>query len=260
MCLAGCEFTLTRQLSLQRAEAAAITEITLIPGSGDVTIRTGDISTVQVNAKVHYRGEAPDVVHRVDGTTLILYVDCGRRCSASFDVLAPTGVAVRGENGAGDVSLTGVSTVDLTLGSGSISIGRASGPVTAETMSGDIKVTDLDGPARVRTASGDIRLIRLAGPVSAQTTSGDISGTALRGGEVTTRTESGDITLSLDNPSNVRATTASGSVTLTVPDRSYQIHTATHTGEIEIGVRDEPGALHRLDLRTASGDITVRAR
>ncbi|PZM97799.1 MAG: hypothetical protein DIU79_01695 [Actinobacteria bacterium] len=258
--LSGCAFLPTQRLEFASTEDVAITEIKIVPGSGDITVRTGDVSTVRINALARYRGQEPDEVHRIEDKTLVLYSGCGRRCSASFDILAPAGVAIRGEHASGDVTLTGVSTVQLTGGSGSITATRATGPVTVETGSGDITVRDAHGSVTARTGSGDITLSRLAGPVSAQTGSGDIIGTELRGGEVTTTTGSGDIELSLDAPSDVRADATSGSIELVVPDQSYRLHASTLSGAKELHVRADPHAEHQLDLRTQSGDIIVRAR
>src|SRR5690606_24187658 len=82
--LSGCAFLPTQRLEFASTEDVAITEIKIVPGSGDITVRTGDVSTVRINALARYRGQEPDEVHRIEDKTLVLYSGCGRRCSASF--------------------------------------------------------------------------------------------------------------------------------------------------------------------------------
>ncbi len=168
--------------------------------------------------------------------------DCGRQCSVSYDILVPAAVSVRGENRSGDVELTDVADVDLTAGSGRIIVRRASGAV------------------RVRTGSGDITATEIAGTVSAHTGSGDITGRGLGAGEVQAKTGSGDVSLDLDTATSVRAQTGSGSVELFVPSDRYRVRVNTGSGAQHIGVTDDPSAALLLDLRTGSGDVTVRQR
>jgi hypothetical protein len=238
--LTGCTALAERQLDFTRTEAVKITEITIAPGSGDIVIRTAAVSTVQIKRVVRYRSSEPGATYRIDGTVLALDTDCGRQCSVSYDILAPHGVAVRGENGSGDLDVTDVSAVAVKVGSGSITVTRASGAVTAD------------------TGSGDIRLVDAAAAVSAHTGSGSIDGRGLGGGRVEASTGSGDITLALGTPGAVRARASSGSVELTVPPGGYRVAASTGSGSKNLEVSDEPGASALLDLETGSGDITVK--
>ncbi|MEV1288852.1 DUF4097 family beta strand repeat-containing protein [Micromonospora sp. NPDC049679] len=240
--LAGCGALAERRLDFSRTEAVKITEITIAPGSGNIVVRTGPVSTVQIKRVVRYQGGEPGATYRIDGTVLAVDTDCGRRCSVSYDILAPQGVAVRGENGSGDLDLTDVSAVEVKVGSGSITVTRAFGTVTAE------------------TGSGDIELVDAAAAVSAHTGSGSIDGRGLGRGRVEAETGSGDITLALATPAAVRARASSGSIDLTVPDGGYRIAASTGSGSKNLEVSDDPGASSALDLETGSGDITVKRR
>ncbi|MDG4832700.1 DUF4097 family beta strand repeat-containing protein [Solwaraspora sp. WMMD1047] len=237
--LAGCDLLAESRLDFSHTEDARITGITINPGSGDVVIRTGTAPGVEINRVVRYRGAEPGATYRIDGTELIIDVDCGRRCGVSYDLVVPPGLSVRGENGSGDVLLAGVADVNVKVGSGSIEITDATGAVTAETGSGDITVSD------ARAA------------VTARAGSGSITGHGLGGGEVRAETGSGDITLALTSAASVRARADSGDVELLVPAGDFRVRVETGSGDQRLGVSDVPAATALLDLRTGSGNVTV---
>lgn len=237
--LAGCELAAEQQLDFSDTEEVRITRITVSPGSGDVTVRTGAVAGFEIDRVVRYRGAEPDSGYRIDGTELLIDTDCGRHCSVSFDILAPEGVAVRGENGSGDASFTRTGPVDYTVGSGSIELIDPAGEVRAETGSGDITVTGASAAVTLRTGSGSI------------------SGRGLAGGQVRTETGSGDVELAFREPTSVQADTGSGNVRLTVPAGSYQIRTSSDSGEADVGVTHDPAAKLVIAVHTGSGDISV---
>ncbi|MDG4789241.1 DUF4097 family beta strand repeat-containing protein [Micromonospora sp. WMMD1102] len=240
--LAGCDGLAEQRLTYDRTEDVKITEIEVLPGSGNVVVRTGAVQNVRIERVVQYRGPQPDdSTYRIEGTKLILDTDCGKHCGVSYDILAPAGVALRGENGSGDVNLTALTEVDIKVGSG------------------DITVTDVDGPVRVETGSGDIRLTRLPGTVSARAGSGSVEGRSLGAGKVDAQTGSGDISLTLAAPGPVQANASSGSIDLTVPAGGYQVRTHADSGNTDVKVPNDPAAKAVLDLQTGSGDITVRS-
>ena len=164
---------------------------------------------------------APGPTHRVEDGTLVLS-GCGRHCSVDYTVTVPPGLPVSGGTSSGAVALTGVGSVD------------------------------------VHTDSGRVDLDDVAGPTTVRTTNGALRGTGLRGGQTEVTTSNGTIDLTLQTAQGVRAGTSNGGITLTVPDGSYRVRTRTAHGDERIGVPDEPGAAHLLDLTTSNGDITVR--
>jgi hypothetical protein len=241
--LSACDGLAEQRLTFDRTEDVKITEIEIAPGSGDVAVRTGAVTNVRIKRVVQYRGAEPaEATYRIDGTKLFLDTDCGRNCGVSYDILAPEGVAVRGENGSGDISLTAVSEVDVKVGSG------------------DIRVADASGKVRAETGSGDISLNRVPGEVSARAGSGSIDGQGLGAGKVQAETGSGAITLSLVAAASVQAHASSGAVDLLVPMGDYQVRATANSGSVDVTVPNNPTATATLDVRTGSGDITIGRR
>ncbi|MFD0822752.1 DUF4097 family beta strand repeat-containing protein [Micromonospora zhanjiangensis] len=238
--LGGCSQISEKRLEYTRTENVKITKITVRPGSGDVVIRTADAQTVQIKRLVRYRGAEPDGTnYRIDGTDLVVDTDCGRQCGVSYDIVAPRGVSVSGENGSGEINVAEVDGVDVKVGSGGITVRGATGPVRAETGSGDVSISD----ARQT--------------VSAVAGSGDVTGRGLGGGEVTVRTGSGEINLSLDRAGPVRAEASSGTVNLTVPPGTYRVRAVADSGERQVRVTEDPASTVLLDVHSGSGDVTI---
>lgn len=240
---AACAPMGERRLTFQHTESAPITEIAIVSaGSGDLTVRTRPGETVEIERTVRYQHDEPGATHRVVGTVLELEIDCGWRCNVSYDIDAPPGVSVRGENGSGRMTLTDVSSVSVKVGSGDITIEGADGDVTAQTGSGGVSVR------------------RAAGPVTLTTGSGSIEGHQLGGGGVSATTGSGGVTLSLDSPGPVRAQTSSGSVQVTVPAGSYQVQTRTGSGNADVQLPHDADGEHLIDVETGSGGIRIVQR
>ncbi|WP_170208537.1 DUF4097 family beta strand repeat-containing protein [Micromonospora pisi] len=241
--LAGCgDISLgERRLDFDRTEAVKITKITVSPGAGDVVVSTGAVDTVQIKRVIRYRGGQPDDTYRIDGTELRIDTDCGSRCSVSYEILAPAGVAVGGENGSGDMSLSDVGDVDVKVGSGDITLAGVTGTVRAETGSGDINLRRVEKTATVRAGSGSV-------------TGDDLGGT------VEATTGSGDITLAMRAAGSVKAQASSGSIGLTVPEGAYRLQLHSSSGTTRSDLKADPAASHLLELETGSGDITVTPR
>ena len=63
----------------------------------------------------------------VSGATLTVNTDCGNRCTASYEVHVAKGVRVTGNNDSGNVTLSGVSDVDIRVDSGDLEVDGATG-------------------------------------------------------------------------------------------------------------------------------------
>ncbi|MEW2382946.1 DUF4097 family beta strand repeat-containing protein [Micromonospora sp. NPDC047707] len=240
--VAGCDSLSFRRLDFDNTEAVKITTVRVLPGAGDVVVRaTGAPGSVRIKRVVRYQSDQPETTYRVDGTELVLDTDCGPRCSISYEVTAPPGVAVQGETGSGDVDVSRTGAVDVTVGSGDVRVANAGGPVRVETGSGDIEVVDVTAPVRLRASSGDITARRL-------------------GGGVDVEANSGRVTVELATPASVRAHASSGDVELTVPAGSYRVRSEVGSGRAEVGVPNVPSATLVLDVATGSGDLTVSQR
>lgn len=241
--VAGCDNLSFRRLDFDNTEAVKITSVRVLPGAGDVVVRaTGAPGSVRVKRVVRYQGGEPRTAHRIEGEELVLDTDCGPRCSISYEVTAPPGVAVKGETGSGDVDLSRAGAVDLQVGSG------------------DVRVAGATGPVRVETGSGDIEVVDVATAVTLRASSGDISARGLGDGGVDAEANSGRVTLELAEPASVRAHASSGDVELVVPAGSYQVRSDVGSGNVEVAVPNTPGAPLVLDLSTGSGDLRVTSR
>ncbi|MFC4150382.1 DUF4097 domain-containing protein [Micromonospora mangrovi] len=240
--LSGCDTLSFRRLDFDNTEAVKITRISVRPGAGDVVVRAaGTAAQVRIKRTVRYQGDEPTARYEIKGDELVLDTDCGPRCSLSYEVTAPAGVAVRGEAASGDVELSGVGPVELKLNSGNLTVTGATGDVRAETDSGNIEVADVAGTASLRAASGDVTGRRLAGTVDAEASSGNV-------------------TVELAAPASVRAHAASGNVDLTVPAGRYRVRAHAGSGDTDLGVPDDPTATLVLDASAASGNVTLTQR
>jgi DUF4097 and DUF4098 domain-containing protein YvlB len=239
--LVGCDDIARTRLDYHNTEKVAITEIVIEPGSGDVKVSTSDAQQVDIRRVVRYRGDEPETAYHIDGAVLRLETECGRFCSVDYEIVAPKGVAISGELHSGDLSLSGVSSVDMHTGSGNVGITQASGAVTVETGSGDMTITNVGGNLDVRTGSGDIQARGLSGSSN------------------TVRTGSGEVSLTLAKSGAVRTHTGSGDVEVAVPAGSYRVDARTGSGEKVLGVPNSPTGTYLLDLETGSGDILLRA-
>jgi hypothetical protein len=241
--LTGCDNLAWRRLDYDHTEAVKISRITVrAGGAGDITVRaSGSAAQVRIKRVLRYQGSQPTGRYKINGDELVLPTECGSRCTVSYEVTAPAGVAVRGETSSGNVHLRDVGAVDFTLSAGNLSVAGASGEVRATTKSGDIKVTDAAGAVRLHASSGNVEARRLRGGVDAET-------------------RSGDITVELDTAASARLRANSGNVTLTVPDGRYQVRATTEAGDTDLGVPNDPGAAVVLDLAADSGDVRLRRR
>ncbi|MGI5523280.1 DUF4097 family beta strand repeat-containing protein [Micromonospora sp. CA-259024] len=241
--LAGCDNLAMRRLDYDDTEAVRVTTIRVSGGSGDVVVRgTGPASEVRIKRVVRYQGGEPDNArYEIEGSELVLDTNCGSRCSISYEVTVPEGVAVQGEASSGNIELSRVGTVDLQLSSGDVRISGASGALGVETRSGNIEVSEATAAVRLRASSGDITARRLSGTVDAEASSGNV-------------------TIELDKPASARVHAASGDVTLLVPEGSYRVRSNADSGDKTVTVTDDPAASLMLDGSASSGNVTISLR
>ncbi|MFI6239369.1 DUF4097 family beta strand repeat-containing protein [Micromonospora sp. NPDC050795] len=241
--LAGCDNLSFRRLDYDNTEAARITTVRVSGGSGDVVIRgTGAASEVRIKRVVRYQGGEPDNTrYEIKDSELVLDTDCGSRCSISYEVTVPEGVAVKGETSSGNVELSRVGTVELQVSSGDVRISGASGAVGVEARSGNIEVNEAAAAVRLRASSGDITARRLGGTVDAGASSGNVN-------------------VELDKPASARVHASSGDVTLVVPQGSYRVRSNADSGDETVTVADNPAASLVLDGSADSGNLTISER
>lgn len=240
--LTGCANYVPNRLDFSDTEPAKITEIVVGSGNGDVTVKTSAATATTIKRTVRYHGDEPGRTYRLEGTVLHVDTACGNNCTVDYEIEAPAGVAVRGELGSGNVDLSGISTVDITVGSGDIRVSGATGEVQAKSDSGDITVADPAGSTRLVAASGTI------------------TGRGLGRAAVNADAASGDIDLELTHPGSVTAHTSSGNLSVRVPDGHYRIRAAADSGDEQVNVPSDSGASAVLDLTADSGDVSVTRR
>ncbi|WP_199513976.1 DUF4097 family beta strand repeat-containing protein [Nucisporomicrobium flavum] len=238
--LAGCGGGIGARLTYDDTEKVKVTEIVVSGNSGDVTVTASAIDETRIRRVVRSNGDDPDVSYRLTGTTLAIDTSCGHNCRASYEIEAPTGVAVRGGVHSGSLNLTGVASADVTVTSGDITLQGVTGQATAKATSGTITASALAGPATFHVTSGDIEASDLTG-----------------GGAIKVEANSGSVDLRLAQPASVTAHVTSGDIDLAVPDGSYRILHRTGSGDFESDVTSSPGATNVLDLRASSGNIAV---
>jgi hypothetical protein len=238
--LAGCEPNGPgSKQTFNDTEKVKVTEVVIDGGDGTVNVHTSPINDTRIKRVVQSRGSDVGNSYRLDGTVLHVDTTCGFQCDVSYDVNAPVGVKVRGELSSGDVSLTDVAGADVKVTSGSVTVTRATGDITAAVTSGDLTVTDVKGTTRLVATSGDVKGRTLRGPVNVEATSGNVDLELATVTSVTTRVNSGDVTLG-------------------VPTGPYRLDVSTKSGDQNVGITATSGAASVLDVSADSGNVTIR--
>ncbi|TDD45507.1 hypothetical protein E1263_38525 [Kribbella antibiotica] len=218
---------------------AKVDTVRLAADNADISIKVSDDNTTTVKEKRHYWFFQRGAAYSVDGSTLKLDGDCGWSCSADYEVTVPRGTKVVGENGSGDLSLTGVAGVD------------------ADSRSGQVQLNDVSGDVQLDLTSGDVDINNLVGRLQIKANSGDIEADGLRGGAIDIETSSGDIGLDLTEANDVRVKGTSGDVEITAPT-GYRVSTDTRSGEVENALGNDSAGAHSLTASTVSGDIELK--
>ncbi|GGQ80059.1 DUF4097 family beta strand repeat-containing protein [Couchioplanes azureus] len=239
--LTGCDGAIGAKLTYEDTEKVKVTEIVVAGASGDVRVRTAAIGETHIKRVVRGGTSDPGASYQLSGTTLTVDTSCGDDCHASYEIEAPTGVAVRGTLRSGYLDLLGVATADVSVTSGEIHIEQATGEVKAKATSGNIVANRLAGPATLIATSGNIEALELTG-----------------GGAIRAEASSGNVDLLLREPASVTAGATSGNVDLAVPAGSYRIVEQVGAGRLDSQVRSDPKAKQVLTVRTSSGDATIR--
>jgi len=219
-------------------------------GSGNITVRPGDSSKVEIHAKIHASSwhNDGDVEARIKsiednppieqtGNTIRIGHEMNRErehnISITYEIIVPAQTKLHSQSGSGDESAEGIS-----------------GPVDATSGSGTLRITDVGGEARAQTGSGDVDLKSIKGASHVRSGSGSIHAISI-GGAFTGQTGSGDVRLEQSAPGDVEISTGSGSVE--VKSVKGAVRVSTGSGEIE-AAGDPTG---EWKLRTGSGDVTV---
>ncbi|QGK71814.1 hypothetical protein GIY23_21920 [Allosaccharopolyspora coralli] len=171
---------------LQRVESVRVDS-----GDGQVRIQHRPGAPAEVKQVVHQGwfggwfnpdATAGEPQHRLRGSTLELTDRCGWNCSVDYEVILPTPVGVEGTLGSGDVTVAGMSSVDMEVGSGGAEISGVDGTVRVRSGSGDLAVSDVEGSVDAETGSGGVDVRDVQGrSVRAHAGSGDVELLGVRG-------------------------------------------------------------------------------
>src|SRR6202050_498432 len=196
-------------------------------GSGDITVRTGDSTKVEIHAKIHASGwgDAEQRIHEIEnnppieqnGNTIrvghIENHDWKRNISISYELIVPAQTKLRSESGSGDQTADGIGgPVDMNSGSGGLHVKNIGGEARVRTGSGDIELAGIHGNAHATAGSGTIRAIAIAGGLTASSGSGDVKLEQTAAGDVDISTGSGDVQMK-GVKGAAKVSTGSGSIT-----------------------------------------------
>jgi hypothetical protein len=235
-------------------------------GSGDITLRTGDSSKVEIHAKIHGSGwgDVEQHIHEIEnnppveqnGNTIrighIENRDWKHNISISYELVVPSQTKLRSESGSGDQRADGISgPADMNSGSGGLHVKNIGGEVRARTGSGDIELETIRGNAHASAGSGTIRAIGIGGGLTASSGSGNVKFEQTAAGDVEISTGSGDVEIK-GVKGGAKVTTGSGSISAQGdPTGDWRLH----SGSGSVSVVFPPQAAFNLVARTSSGNI-----
>ena len=248
-------------------------ELDVSTGSGHISVRAGDSSTVHINGTIKAgkswhldEAEAERKVRYLESNPPIEqhgnFIRIGRiedhelahNISISYDVVVPIETRLRSQIGSGSQSVEGIQ-----------------GPVKAGTGSGSVKVENIGDEVRAETGSGDVQVDSVKGATHASTGSGSIRASGI-GSSFVASTGSGSIKLEQTGPGDGKVETGSGSVELQNVRGALRVRTGSgditaqgqpsgewslHTGSGRILVRLPSGAAFELNAHTSSGHIST---
>lgn len=216
--------------------------------AGDLEVRRGEGTGVEVRRTLRWSGEPPEVHAWVEGGALRLDVDCrpfAWVCAVDTEVLLPADAAVQ-----------------ATLGSGSVRVIGVDGDHAVSTGAGDLELRGLVGALSASTGSGRLLAIETGGALTLDAGSGDVSVERASAPAVVASTGSGDVAIDLlDPPERVWVESGSGDVALALPSGTYHLSLRTGSGGVSVdGVTADDGAPAPIEVETGAGDVSVTGR
>jgi Putative adhesin len=248
--LAGCVAELGAEGTFSRTfQVDGPVQLEIASGSGDVRISQGPAGRVYVHGTIHAHGwssessqerlkEIEDNPPLSQENNLIRAGGVGRRAndvSIDYTIEVPPNTELHCVSGSGEVDVRGIQGPAIfTSGSGNVSAADIGNDVQALAGSGDVKFSGIQGQVQVTAGSGDIEVHSAQGAVRLHAGSGDIQ---------------------VDEPNDqVVVETGSGDVTVSHAHADLRVH----TGSGEITIDGNPGSSNYWDLRTSSGDVSLR--
>ena len=183
----------------RKLEVSGPAKLDVVTNSGDVTLRTGPVSSVYIKGKIQIHFESDSERDRAEKTLSDIqqnppleqngnsirvgHVNGTRdmnHTSIDYEIVVPPGSNLIARSGSGDLHIAGpLAEADVETGSGDVSIESVKGSLHLSTGSGDIALREAGGSgAEVRTGSGDVDCVLPSTggfDFSVATGSGDIS-------------------------------------------------------------------------------------
>src|ERR1700693_5206422 len=235
-------------------------------GSGEISVRTGDSTKVEIHAKIHGSGwgDVGQDIHEIEnnppieqsGNTIrighIENHEWKRNISISYELIVPAQTKLRSESGSGDQKVEGLSgPADMNSGSGSLHLKNIGNEVRVRTGSGDVELETIHGSARASAGSGTIRAIGIAGGLTASSGSGNVRLEQTAAGDVDISTGSGDVEIK-GVKGGAKVSTGSGSITAQGdPTGDWRLHSGS--GSVRVNFPSQ--AAFNLVARSSSGNI-----
>jgi DUF4097 and DUF4098 domain-containing protein YvlB len=171
--------------------------------------------------------------------------DCQLKSGLGDIVLVHTG-ALDVSTGSGAVTVDQVTgTADVSTGSGRIRLGHVHGNTVIKSSNGDVWIGDIDGDLRVKGANGRIDVDHAGAGVEATTANGDVRVGGLTRGAASLKTSLGAIEICVQDGTAAR----------------LDVHTQFGKVRNEMDATGEPGPADQtveVHARTSMGDITIR--
>ena len=235
-------------------------------GSGEITLRTGDSTKVEIHARIHGSGwgEVEQRIHEIEnnppieqsGNTIrighIENHDWKRNISISYELIVPAQTKLRSESGSGDQKVEGIGgPADMNSGSGSLHVKNIGNEVRARTGSGDVELETIHGSVRASAGSGTIHATGIAGGLTASSGSGNVKLEQTAAGDVDISTGSGDVEIK-GVKGGAKVSTGSGSITAQGdPTGDWRLHSGS--GSVRVNFPSQ--AAFNLVARSSSGNI-----
>ncbi|GAB3395531.1 hypothetical protein GCM10027568_27760 [Humibacter soli] len=197
------------------------------------------------------------------------------------DITVPTGSALDGKVGAGNVSTQGMlgacnlrtgagelrveqaAKTTLHTGAGSIQAGRIAGPLQVTNGSGSIRIGTLEGAGTIKNTTGNTTLGEVEGPLNVRSTTGDVTIEQLNG-SAEIKCAHGEVRIDRVGTGEVKIDGGYGSIEVGVPEGTAAwLDIASRHGQVrnELEQTSAPVDDDRTVAVTAHADyasITVR--
>lgn len=203
-----------------------VTALVVTDQAGDVRVTGGSADSFSVTEHISFHGTAPATTHRTAAGTLTLDSHCPatETCTVGYTVTAPRSTSLR-----------------VTDGAGTVTVGSLGGPVT------------------VHLNAGKISLSSLAGPVDASSHAGSIGAQRLTSARASLHVSAGGIEVAFAAPpAAVIAATDVGAITVRVPGTvQYRVTAGATVGKVRVSVPRGTSAARTITASTKTGSITI---